>query len=146
MGSQRQYLGTGGFSSFLYRQKRDSIVASNGVVGRIVEKIDGTAYDGLPIHSNTGEVYLKMNQEGAIVQARVYNSRDPVVDFDWDHPHANRDGSRFQYGVVHVQSWRKDAKGRWIRDSKNARYMTDDEIKRFGELLKKANPKIRFKP
>lgn len=44
MGLQREYIEAGGFSSYLYTQKGESIVASNGVEGKVVEKIGGTAF------------------------------------------------------------------------------------------------------
>lgn len=124
----------------------DIIEASNGVVGKIVEIIDKTAYDGLPILSNTSEVYFKANANKEIIQARIYKNREPVCDFDWDHDHTNKNGEKFEAGTVHVQPFKKDAKGNWKRDDKHARYLSDDEIKRYGELLKIANPKIKLKP
>lgn len=59
MGLQREYIESGGFSAYLYTQVGSSIVTSNGLVGKVVEKIDGTSYDGLPTFSNTSDIYLK---------------------------------------------------------------------------------------
>lgn len=146
MGMQRQYLEQGGFSSYLYTQVGESITASNGVVGKVVEKIDGTSFDGLPIYSNTSEVYFKRNSEGQIIQARVYDNRNPVCDFDWDHNHKNKSGERFEKGVVHVQLFKQDPNGDWKRESKKARYMNLQEIARYGELIKLADPNARLTP
>ena len=60
MGQQREYIESGGFSSYLYIQQGDTIVAANGVEGKVVDKIEGSSYDGLPIFSNTSEVYLSL--------------------------------------------------------------------------------------
>ncbi len=61
MGLQREYIESGGFSTYLYTQNGETIVASNGIAGKVVEKIEGNSYDGLPLFSNTGEVYFKRN-------------------------------------------------------------------------------------
>lgn len=126
MGLQREYLESGGFSAYLYTQKGNDIVASNGIVGKVVEKIEGTAFDGLPTFSNTSNVYLKRNKEGQIVQARIYENRKPVQDFDWDHEHENKKTrEKFPKGIVHVQEWHKNADGKWVRDRRHARFMND---------------------
>lgn len=144
MGQQREYLESGGFSAWLYTQKGSEIVASNGVVGKVVEKIDGTSFDGLPIFSNTSEVYFKRNKDGHIVQARIYKDRKPVCDFDWDHPHTNKSGEKFPEGVVHVQEFVKQPDGTWKRLYRNARYMRPEEKERYGELIKLANPNAKL--
>ena len=146
MGQQRQYLENGGFSSYLYTQRGDTFVASNGVEGKVVEKIDGTAFDGLPLYSNTSEVYLKRDAQGNIIQARIYKDRKPVCDFDWNHEHTNKKtGEVFPQGTVHVQEF-KPKNGTYVRDSKNARYMSDAEISRYGELIQMVCPWARLRP
>lgn len=147
MGSQRKYNPSGGFSEYLYIQKGDVIRASNGVEGKVVEKIDGSSYDGLPIFSNSREVYFKVNDKGEVVQARIYKDRKPVCDFDFDHEHTNpKSGERFQSGVVHVQEWKQKPNGDWYRDSKHARYMSNVEMLRYGELIKLVNPDVKLRP
>lgn len=145
MGTQRMYLEEGGFSAYLYDQDGATIVASNGVEGKVIYKIEGNQYDGLPTLSNSSEVYLKKDGEGNIVQARIYKDRKPVCDFDWNHPHENANGEKFPEGVVHVQPWIKDAKGYYRRDYKHARYMSNEEIARYGELIKLANPHAKLR-
>ena len=141
------YNPAGGFSQYLYIQKGDVIKASNGVEGKVVEKIEVSSYDGLPTFSNTREVYFKVNGKGEVVQARIYKDRKPVGDFDFDHEHTNpRSGEKFQPGVVHVQEWKQKPNGGWYRDSKHARHMSPDEMKRYGELIKKANPDVKLRP
>ena len=147
MGLQREYIESGGFSTYLYYQDGETIVSSNGVEGKVVVKIEGTAYDGLPIFSNTSEVYLKRGKNGAIIQARIYKDRKPICDFDWDHPHKNKKGGEiFEKGVVHVQEFKQKPDGSWYRDSKRARYMSNDEISRYGELIKLADPNAKLRP
>lgn len=147
MGLQREYIEIGGFSTYLYYQDGETIVSSNGVEGKVVVKIDGSSYDGLPIYSNTSEVYFKRNKDGEIIQARIYKDRKPVCDFDWDHSHRNRkNGESFDKGIVHVQEFKQKPDGSWFRDSKRARYMSPDEEKRYGELIKRANPNVKLRP
>lgn len=147
MGLQREYIESGGFSTYLYYQDGKTIATSNGVERKVVSKIEGTAYDGLPIFSNTSEVYLKRNKNGEIVQTRIYKDRKPICDFDWDNPHKNKkSGESFEKGVVHVQEFKQKPDGAWYRDSRHARYMSPDEMKRYGELIKKANPNAKLRP
>lgn len=146
MGRQQEYIESGGFSAWLYTQKGPTIVAPNGIEGKVVEKIDGTSYDGLPIYSRTSEVYFKSNAQGEIIQARIYKDRKPVCDFDWDHPHTNKSGEKFEKGVVHVQMFKQTPSGKWKRVSNKARYMNPEEISKYGELIQIANPKARLLP
>lgn len=146
MGQQRVFIEKGGFSAYLFIQKGSEIVASNGVVGKVVEKIDGTSFDGLPIYSNTSEVYFKKNGAGEIVQARIYKNRKPVCDFDWDHEHTNKSGEKFPKGVVHVQEFVQMHDGSWKRMDKKARYMSPSELKRYGELIELVNSKAKLRP
>lgn len=146
MGNQRMYNPEGGFSDYLYTQRGDIIRASNGVEGKVVEKINGSSYDGLPTFSKTGEVYFKVNDNGEIIQARIYKDRKPVCDFDFDHEHTNSNGEKFHSGTVHVQEWKQKPNGNWYRDYKHARYLSNDEISRYGELIKLANPNVKLRP
>lgn len=147
MGTQREYIESGGFSAYLYLQRGEAIVAPNGVKAKVVEKIYGTRFDGLPILSNTGEVYLKRNPGGEIVQARIYRNRRPVCDFDLDHAHVNKgSGERFAKGVVHVQTFVRKPDGTWRRQKHKARNMTDEEVVRYGPLLRKVRPGLKLRP
>lgn len=146
MGLQRDYNESGGFSRYLYFQVGDTITTSNGVVAKVVAKENGTPFDGLPTFSKTGEVYLKADKDGNIIQARIYKDRKPVCDFDWDHTHQNANGDKFEKGVVHVQEFKQNSKGAWERQSKKARYMSNDEIEQYGELLRKLKSDIKFRP
>lgn len=69
-----------------------------------------------------------------------------MCDFDWDHHHTNRSGEIFKSGIVHVQLFKQTENGKWFRDSKNARYMSNEEMLRYGELLKLANSKVKLRP
>lgn len=140
------YRAEGGFSSYLYIQEGDSIIAPNGIEAKVVKKIDGNAYDGLPIYSNTSKIYLK-KVDGKIVQARIYNNRKPVVDLDWNHEHTNKKSKeKFSDGIVHVHEWKKNTKGEWVRDERHARYMNNDEMSTYSNLLNMLNSKIKFRP
>lgn len=146
MGLQKTFYIGGGFNKILYYQIGESIITSNDLKAKIMAKINGTPYDGLPTYSNTSDVYLKINANGEIIQARIYNKRMPVCDFDWDHEHRNANGEIFKAGIVHVQEFKQNSNGNWVRQSNKARYMSDDEIERYGELLLKIKPDIKFRP
>lgn len=146
MGLQRLYLESGGFSSYMYYQHGETLTASNGVQAKVIKKVDGNGINGLPIMSKTGEMYLKANKSGEIIQARIYKNREPHFDLDWGHPHTNLDGEKFPRDVVHVQSFYKGEDGGFVRNSKYARYMTPEEISRYGEILRRINPNIKFRP
>lgn len=147
MGEQKDYNEEGGFSRYLYYQDGEIITASNGVSGKVVKKIDGTKFDGLPLFSKTSEVYFKTDENGEIIQARIYQNRKPVCDFDWGHPHTNkRTKENFEKGVVHVQTFKQDAHGNWKRENNKARYMSNEEMDRYGELLKRANSNVKLRP
>jgi len=140
MGGQRQFIKEGGFSSYLYRQVGETITA-NGIEGKIVEKYDGQEYhDGLPRYSNTSKVYLKLGPDTKNVeQARIYEKRRPLIDIDWGHGH-----NGFRKGVAHVHEWEYDSNGNLSRTGRK-RYMNNGEIRKYGALLKKACPDVKFR-
>lgn len=140
MGGQRAYIPSGGFKEYLYHQIGDTITA-NGLSGKVISKIGGSfGHDGLPHYSNTSKIYFKLDKNGKVEQARIYNKRIPSLDIDWGHPH-----HEFPQGIVHVHEYYKDNHGNWHRDEINVRFMNNAEIKKYGELLKKANPNIKFR-
>lgn len=140
MGGQREYIHSGGFSQYLYYQVGETLSA-NGEVGKVIDKTgDGRSHDGLPKYSNTSKVYFKLDDVSRMVeQARVYENRRVAFDFDWGHNHGE-----FHVGVVHVHEWYLNKNGKWTR-SGNPRLMNDSEMKKYGELFKKANPNVKFR-
>lgn len=143
MGNTREYIASGGFAQYLYCQIGDTLVSGNGVSGKIItEYDDGTNFhSSLPMFPDTSEVYFKMADDKNIVeQARVYINRQVSLDFDWNHTHRD-----FQRGIVHVHEWGMNKDGKWTRTG-NVRYMNNNEIERYGELLRLANPKVKFRP
>lgn len=109
----------------------------NGVKGTLIKKIgDKDTHTGLPYYSNTSDVYFRKNKNG-VCQARVYVGNKKYLDFDWSHNHKNRDSNRvFEVGRVHVQVWKEESKGSFIRLSDNARSMSVAEMKKYGPILK----------
>ena len=143
MGDVKSYNSSGGFDQYLYRQVGETITASNGVQGKVITSSadDNMFHDSLPFYSNTSEVYFKVSDETKqIEQARIYKERKVALDFDWDHTH-----KPYEKGVVHVHEWHMNKKGEWKR-SRTPRFMNDEEMKRYGELIKKANPKAKLRP
>lgn len=53
---------------------------------------------------------------------------------------------RFSRGTVHVQEWKERADGSFVRLTNEARYMTIDEIRKYGPLLRSVCPNIKFAP
>ena len=143
MGGQSFYKKDGGFSEYLYHQVGEAF-EMNGFKCKTIDKIGGKLYhDGLPLYSNTSDIYFKKSDEtGQIEQVRFYKGRQAVMDFDWGHPHGKN--GEFPEGVVHVQAFDFDSKTKKLRVLPT-RLMTDEEIVKFGEILKKVNPNIKFK-
>lgn len=144
MGNQRQYNPSGGFSEYLYTSALDSVVI-NGVKGHVIEPIDkhGNDPERLPTYSNTSDIYFRWNESHEVVQAKAYLSREMIMDFDWDHSHRNSsNGEYFPVGTVHVQIYKKDDKGNFIRLSHEARRMTEAEKKKYGPIIHFFNPNV----
>lgn len=148
MGSQRKLNPSGGFSAYLYEDHPDwQPISIDGIRAKVVKLItDKTGYhSGLPTYANTSNMYLRLNQRGEVIQAKLYISRKQCLDFDWGHQHKNKRGKTvFPKGVVHVQAYSVDDVG--IRYSANARLMTDSEVKKYGVILKTFNPNVKFRP
>lgn len=131
MGGQRHYNEDGGFSEYLYYSVGD-VIQADGLSGKVIAKSgDKVGHSSLPNYSNTSTHYFRMGKDGHIDQMRVYENRKMKLDFDWGHPH----GKKFPKGLVHVQ----------IRESGTVRLMTDEEIAKYGNFLRKADPNVRFR-
>lgn len=120
-------------------------VTVNGVKGHLIKKKgDSDMHTNLPYYSNTSDVYFRQNKDG-VCQARVYVGQKKFLDFDWSHQHRNKDGRAFQKGVVHVQVWQENSDGTFTRKSGDARMMSNAEMKKYGPLLKKFCPSVKFR-
>lgn len=120
-------------------------VTVNGVKGHLIKKKgDSDTHTNLPYYSNSSDVYFRQNVDG-VCQARVYVGQKKFLDFDWSHKHRNKDGREFQKGVVHVQIWQENSDGTFTRKSDDARSMSNAEMKKYGPLLKKFCPTVKFR-
>lgn len=120
-------------------------ITVNGVTGHLIKKKGDTdTHTNLPYYSNSSDVYFRQNKYG-VIQGRVYIGNKMFLDFDWSHNHVNSDGRRFQRGVVHVQVWRENGPADFVRLSDNARMMNNSEMKRYGPLLKRFCPSVKFR-
>lgn len=151
MGNQREYISSGGFSQYLYEDHKNfSPLTINGIRGKVIHYISDGDIDhtGLPNYANTSDMYLRVNKNGSVIQGKVYINRKQCIDFDWGHTHINTlgDGKSFQKGIVHVQTYKVDENGNTVRDSDNARYMNDEEIAKYGDLIRAFNPNVKFRP
>ena len=67
MGDFKNYNSSGGFDEYLYHQVGDTITASNGLQGKVMngnsDPKDEKFHEGLPMYSNTSEVYFKRNDQ-----------------------------------------------------------------------------------
>lgn len=147
MGGARTYNASGGFSGYDYHQVGETIYIDD-LKGKVIAKKDANGNDdyhaGLPAFSNTSDFYAHIgSKSGEIVQVKFYEKRIQSVDFDWGHIHTEGDGKNkvsFPEGVVHVQTY-VDGKRTGI-----TRYMNNEEIKKYGSMLKKLNPNVKFRP
>ena len=147
MGNQREYIPTGGFSQYLYKDVSETFEL-NDINAKIVKSIDVAAgeHDRLPTYSDTSDMYFKLGNDGTAIQAKLYIGRVMALDFDWGHNHKNKgDGKTFPKGTVHVQKYVKDKNGKFSRLSDNAQLMTDSEIAKYGKIILHFNPNVIFK-
>jgi hypothetical protein len=144
MGDYISYVKSGGFKEFLYHDVGDIITAGNGVQGKVINGFtdpnDEVFHESLPLYANTSEVYFKKSDKGnhPIEQARIYKDRTAFIDVDWGHTHGE-----FKLGTIHVHEWIKSPDGTFKR--KPPRYANNDEIARYGDLIKKANPHTKLR-
>ena len=141
MGGHRQYQSSGGFSQYFYHQVGE-IISANGLSAKVIARIDPKDNNqGLPIYSNTGELYLgKGSDSGEIIQLRLYKNRKAYIDFDWGHPH-----HEIPEGVVHVHFYEIGADGKPKKIKQKYRRLNNAEMKKYGPLIKKANPNAKFR-
>ena len=141
MGGARAYNPAGGFHFKDFEQVGDTIYYK-GLVGKILRKIDGSS--GLPSRSGKSDFYARSGKKtGEIVQIKLYKDRLQSIDFDWGHDHMEGKGKNktiFPEGVVHVQEYAKGER------TGTTRYMSNEEIKRFGALIKSLNSEAKFRP
>lgn len=117
-----------------------------GLVTTVVKQRNAQGHHtNLPRFSGKSDIYLRQDESG-IRQARVYENHKQKLDLDWSHPHQNRKGNKekFKIGTVHVQEWVENKDGSFQRASNDARYMSEDEIKKYGPVLKSLVPNIKF--
>lgn len=149
MGNQQEYIESGGFSQYFYKDHLGfSAKEVNGVRGKVLldQRDPNGQHYSLPAYANTSDMYFKVSKDGEVIQGRLYIDRKSVLDFDWGHTHTNRsDGKTFTKGIVHVQEYSVDNKGKLIRHSDSARLMTDTEIKKYGPLIRAYNPNVKFR-
>jgi hypothetical protein len=140
MGGLKQYIAEGGFSQWLYKKVGETI-SYKGMSGKIVAKIDDTIpnHAGLPLAANTSDFYIKLSKDdGMPEQIRIYENRKAHLDLDWNHEH-----KQFKIGTLHVHDYVLDDNGK--PDRQDARSATNAEIKKYGALIKKLNPKVKLK-
>ncbi len=102
----------------------------------------------LPIESNSSDAYFKADVQKRVIQLRVYDehTHKAIMDIDFIDGHRNKKtGEVFPAGVAHVQEF-KMKNGVPVRDSKNARLMTEEEIAKWGDVIRLANPNVKFRP
>ena len=118
----------------------------NGIRGKLLKERNGKEdHTKLPKYAGKSDLYFRKNKDG-ICQARLYIGNKMFLDFDWGHPHFNtKDNRKFPKGTVHVQLWTADGYGNFSRDSDNARYMNNTEMKKYGALIRAFCPDVKFR-
>lgn len=119
---------------------------ANGLKGVIVKRKDSTsAHSNLPQFANTSDMYFRENTKG-VCQGRVYIDHATLLDFDWSHGHTNKgNGRNFSIGTIHVQIWTRNADGSFSRQSNDARLMSNEEIAKYGSLIRAFCPNVKFR-
>lgn len=140
-GSNRNPLG--GFYTLEWEAEPSTIA---GV--KVLKNTSNKRSNDLPAYSNSSNMYFKRDASGEIVQLRVYDesSHGAILDIDINpsKPHENKDGSIIPAGVTHVHTWKKNAKGKLVRNKKGE-YLSDEQIKKYGDKIRAANSSVRFK-
>ena len=152
MGDQRAYeRGRNDFYSFLYTTASPRVTI-NDVTGKMVEKkaLHNEGHNTLPAYGKTSDVYFAKGADGLAIQCKVYSNGVMQKDFDWSHPHQNKDGTFFPKGTVHVQEYdvtkQKGDDGKYhdVFMRSQARRMTPGEIKKYGPIIRHFNPNVIF--
>ncbi len=147
MGGAKTFNSSGGFSRYDYHQVGAPIYI-DGLKGKAIVKRDANGNDdfhaGLPAYSNTSDFYAHTgSKSGEFVQVKFYEKRSQSVDFDWGHNHMEGKGKNrviFPEGVVHVQTYSNGNR------TGITRYMSNEEIEKYGSILKTLNPNVKFRP
>ena len=119
---------------------------ANGIRGKLLKERKGKDdHTKLPRYAGKSDLYFRKNKNG-ICQARLYIGRKQFLDFDWGHEHTNtKDSRKFPKGTVHVQLWTNDGHDNFTRDSANASYMNNTEMKKYGALIRAFCPNVKFR-
>ena len=145
MGTARTYnKDTQSLNEYLYESIGEAFYV-DGLKCKVIKlKTDpqGTR-SNLPWYSNDSDVYIVLGKDGHAKQLRIYKDHEPNKDFDWGHNHTNNhtNGEFFPKGTVHVQEYKSNMGRKGIP----ARKMNNEEIKVWGEIIKKLNPNIKLK-
>lgn len=121
----------------------------------------GVNVDHIYLPMQKSDIYFYPGKDGIATQAKLYSAdKKKQLDFDWNQTHKNKDRNgnateTFQEGVIHVQEYvstrYKDPKDKKWKDhfkrkSNNARLMTEAEIAKYGPIILKFNPNVKFRP
>lgn len=161
MGDQRSRV-RGRNDLYSYRYTSLSVrVTINGVTGRMIADKSGVNVDHIYLPMQKSDIYFYPGKDGIATQAKLYSAdKKKQLDFDWNQIHKNKDRNgnateTFQEGVIHVQEYvstrYKDPKDKKWKDhfkrkSNNARPMTEAEIAKYGPIILKFNPNVKFRP
>lgn len=149
MGNERQYNPKGGFIEHLYDDHPLwPTLNINGVRGKVITFVHDSKgiHTKLPAFSDTSDMYFRIDKTGKVIQGKLYVDRRHCIDFDWGHQHRNKgDGRVFEKGTVHVQTYSVLSDGSTKRNGE-ARYMSNDEIEKYGALIRAFNSEVKFRP
>lgn len=144
MGGHRFYIGEN--TTQLYHSEGESAVI-NGLRVKVIAKIgEDNHHSGLPFYSNTSDVYLKIEKNGnQVEQAIIYVNRKAILEFDWGHPHSRKNGHpSFKKGEVHVHELH-EVNGVVCRKKDQPRWMNTEEMAKYGDIIRYANPNAKMR-
>lgn len=114
---------------------------------KVLHNTNNKRTNDLPAYSNNSSMYFKRNEDGEIIQLRIYDEHHQAkydIDINPKDPHREKGKTIMPAGVTHIHEWKKNKKGHLVR-GKTPRHLTENEIKQLDNILKQANANVKYK-
>lgn len=114
---------------------------------KVLHNTSNKRANDLPAYSNESSMYFKRNDEGEIIQLRIYDEHHQAaydIDINPKDPHREKGKTIMPAGVTHIHEWKMNKKGHLVR-GKTPRFLTENEIKQLDNILRQANANVKYK-